>query len=71
MAITTQNSVKLLTINEASQVLHIHENTLRRWCNRGVISSFRIGTRGDRRILESNVNELLSNMQNNHGNFDS
>jgi excisionase family DNA binding protein len=68
MVLSVQTNMKLLTIKEAAQVLHVHENTLRRWCDHGVIPAIRICSRGDRRIYESSVDKLLSQMQSNDGN---
>ena len=57
----------MLTVREVSQLLHVHGNTLRRWSDQGIIKSYRIGPRGDRRfkaedivvlLLESNKNIL-------------
>ena len=67
MAIAWESRAKLLTITEAAVVLHVHENTLRRWCDSGVIPAFRIGSRGDRRLLERDVYNLLSHMTGNKG----
>ncbi len=58
----------MLTVREVSQLLHVHGNTLRRWSDQGIIKSFRIGPRGDRRfraediavlLLEGNKNALM------------
>jgi excisionase family DNA binding protein len=68
MVLSVQTDMKLLTIKEAAQFLHVHENTLRRWCDQGVIPAIRICSRGDRRIYESSVDKLLSKMQSNDGN---
>jgi len=67
MAITWDTRKKLLTIKEAANLLHVHENTLRRWCDEGVIPALRIGPRGDRRILESDVANLLLRLNKNNG----
>ncbi len=66
--ILRQNRPKLLTVKEAVQILHIHENTLRRWADKGILTTVRIGPRGDRRFLEDNLNEIKSHMGKNHGN---
>jgi excisionase family DNA binding protein len=39
----------IIPVSEAAELLHVHQNTLRRWTDQGVIQAFRIGTRGDRR----------------------
>ncbi len=47
--------VRTLTIKEVSELLHVHEQTVRRWTNRGLIKAHRIGPRGDRRFTPHNV----------------
>jgi excisionase family DNA binding protein len=49
----------LLTVGEAANILHIDSNTVRKWCDSGMIRSLRIGTRNDRRILETDVLVIL------------
>jgi excisionase family DNA binding protein len=63
------NMTPMITISEAADLLHVHQNTLRRWTNQGVINAFRIGTRGDRRYSVFDVRHLLSVLQSHHGNF--
>ncbi len=58
----------ILTVREASEVLHVHSNTLRRWSNQRIIRSYRIGSRGDRRFREEDVTLLLSKLNTNAGN---
>ena len=51
MGITMVNKLEhMLTITEVSRLLHVHPNTLRRWSNDGLIKSYRINQRGDRRF---------------------
>jgi excisionase family DNA binding protein len=64
MVVLKQNGSKLLTVKEAAQILHVHENTLRRWADQGILSAFRIGPRGDRRLQEDDVNEIKSHLSN-------
>ncbi len=40
----------LLTIREASQLLNVHANTLRRWGELGIIKVYRIGPGHQRRF---------------------
>jgi excisionase family DNA binding protein len=49
----------LLTVREASQLLHVHENTLRHWGEKGVIKAYRIGPRGDRRFKSEDIATLV------------
>ena len=64
MVVLRQNDSKLLTVKEAAQILHVHENTLRRWTDQGILFTFRIGPRGDRRLQEDDVNEFKSHIGN-------
>ena len=54
------NSDPMLTVREVSTLLHIHPNTLRRWADKGVIKSFCITPRGDRRFKSRDIDEFLS-----------
>ncbi len=56
---------KLLTINEAAQILNIRINTLKSWCDQGIIPAFRIGPSTDRCLLESDVNFLNTRIHQN------
>jgi len=49
----------MLTISEAARVLNVHVNTVRRWSKQGLIKSYRIGSRGDRRFHRKDVDNLL------------
>ena len=58
MALGAEN--KMLTVSEAARMLHVHPNTLRKWCDSGVIPSYRIGRRGDRRVRIADVERYLT-----------
>ncbi len=49
----------MLTTGEASRILYVHCNTLRRWTERGLIAAYRVGPRGDRRYRREDVDALL------------
>lgn len=49
----------LLTVRQTAEYLNVHPNTVRRWSQQGVLNSFRIGPRGDRRFLLADVESLL------------
>jgi len=53
----------LLTATEAAELLNIHVNTVRRWSNKGILETYRIGSRGDRRLRRGDVNKLLRKSQ--------
>jgi excisionase family DNA binding protein len=59
----------LLTVGEASKLLHIHANTIRRWADSGLIESYRISCRGDRRFRKSDILKFLTEMNQNNGYF--
>ena len=50
----------LLTISEAAEFLHVHTNTLRRWSDIGLLLSYRICERGDRRFFREDLIRFLS-----------
>lgn len=49
----------MLTIREASRLLHIHRSTMRRWSDQGILKAYRIGPRGDRRFKLEDITILL------------
>ena len=53
-----QSIPNLLTIREVTQLLHIHDNTARRWADKGILQTFRINSRGDRRFFSNDVYRL-------------
>ena len=56
----------MLTTSDVARLLNVHINTIRRWSNLGVIKTYRIGSRGDRRFRQEDVSSFLSE-QNNDG----
>jgi len=53
---------QMMTVNEVSRILHVHPNTLRRWSDNGVIKSYCITPRGDRRFLSKDIDQFLVEM---------
>ena len=53
---------QMFTVKEVSALLHIHPNTLRRWADKGIIKSFCITPRGDRRFMSRDIDQFLSLM---------
>jgi excisionase family DNA binding protein len=53
----------LLTVQEVCRLLNIHENTVRRWSNQGVLKSIRLGPRGDRRYKLQDITAYLQSLQ--------
>ena len=58
MVRTTQTN-STLTVREVASFLNIHVNTVRRWSDQGVLKSFRIGPRGDRRFRREDLLAFL------------
>lgn len=55
------NSMKpMLTVTEVARLLHLHSNTVRRWSDRGLITAYRIGQRGDRRFTRNDIAAFLA-----------
>ncbi|HEY33645.1 MAG TPA: helix-turn-helix domain-containing protein [Dehalococcoidia bacterium] len=54
----------LLTTSEVARMLHIHINTARRWSNRGVLRSCRVGPRRDRRFRREDIQDMLADLRN-------
>ena len=52
----------MLTVSEVSKLLHVHPNTLRRWADKGIIRSYSITSRGDRRFMVRDINQFLTDM---------
>jgi excisionase family DNA binding protein len=48
-----------LTTGEVSHLVNVHVNTVRRWANQGILKSYRVGPRGDRRFRRRDVNRLF------------
>ena len=52
----------VLTVGQVAAMLNVHANTVRRWCERGMLRPIRIGPRGDRRFRRSDVDQLMAIM---------
>jgi len=50
----------ILTLQQASAVLHVHPNTLRNWDKEGVLKAVRYGKRGDRRYKKEDLIQILN-----------
>jgi len=49
----------MMTTGEVARLLNVHINTVRRWSNQGVLRTFRLGARGDRRFRREDIVNLL------------
>jgi excisionase family DNA binding protein len=55
------NEIKpMLSIREVARLLHIHVNTARRWSDQGILKSYRITRRGDRRFRQEDIARFLA-----------
>jgi len=62
-----KNGLDMLSVSKASQYLHVHINTLRRWSARGLIRTYRINQRGDRRYLLADIYQLREELKRTNG----
>lgn len=49
-----------MTVSEVAQLLHLHNNTVRRWSDQGMIKTYRISRRGDRRFKQEDIQKFLA-----------
>lgn len=54
------NIEPMLTSSEVARMLSVHINTVRRWSNQGILKSYRIGSRGDRRFRKEDIDSFFS-----------
>ena len=50
----------MLTTSDVARILNVHINTVRRWSNQGILKSYRIGSRGDRRFKKEDIDNFFS-----------
>ncbi len=50
----------MLTASDVAQLLGLHPNTVRRWNEKGILKSYRIGSRGDRRFRRKDIDGFLN-----------
>jgi len=49
----------MLRTKDVARLLGIHINTVRRWGDVGILKSYRIGSRGDRRFRREDIEDFL------------
>lgn len=49
----------LLTTAQAAALLNVHLNTIRRWSNKGILATYRVGPRSDRRFRQRDIDNFL------------
>jgi excisionase family DNA binding protein len=58
---STENKfAPMLTTSDVARLLNVHMNTVRRWSNQGIIKAYRIGSRGDRRFRQEDIDYFIS-----------
>lgn len=50
---------KLLTISQAAKMFSVHEDTLRNWEKKGIITPLRVGMRKDRRYRPEDIEKII------------
>ena len=53
-------AVRMLTVKEASRILHVHKRAIRRWCDEGILISHGVNAVGLPLVAESSVLALKS-----------
>lgn len=56
----SDDTKKLLNINQVAEIFGVHPDTLRRWDREGKLKSIRIGKRGHRKYSKTDIEKLLS-----------
>ena len=52
------DNTSMLKVSQVAPLLHVHVNTLRRWSDKGLLRTYRIGPRGDRRYKREDIINL-------------
>jgi len=50
---------RMLTVSEVAYLLHVHPNTVRVWSDKGLLRTYRLGFRQDRRYSLADVKSFL------------
>ena len=53
------NNGRMLTVSQVADLLGAHVNSVRRWADIGLLPSYRIGLRGDRRFRPDEISSFL------------
>jgi excisionase family DNA binding protein len=51
--------LRMLTVSEVADMLHVHPNTIRLWSKIGVLKAYRIGKRRDYRFNIEDIETFL------------
>ncbi len=52
--------LEMLTVSQVARLLNVHPNSVRRWANQGLLRTYRVGRRGDRRFRPEDVASFLA-----------
>jgi transcriptional repressor of dcmA and dcmR len=55
---------RIVPVGQASEILNVHPNTLRKWSDQGMIPCYRIGHRRDRRFALDDLAGFLERYDN-------
>ena len=58
--LTEKEDSSLMTVTDVARALNVHINTVRRWSDKGILRSYRICGRGDRRFKKEDIIQFLS-----------
>ncbi len=50
-----EKTADMLTTGEVAYLLNVHVSTVRRWSNLGILKTYRIGPRGERRFRRDDI----------------
>ncbi|MEM7825179.1 MAG: helix-turn-helix domain-containing protein [Candidatus Aenigmatarchaeota archaeon] len=51
---------QMLTLGEVSKILGVHSHTVKAWSDKGILTAYRIGPRGDRRYRRDDILAYLN-----------
>lgn len=54
-----EESLQLLSLKEACELLKVHPNTLRKWDKKGILKAVRFGQRKDRRYRKEDLEKFI------------
>lgn len=54
-----EKTAEMLTVQEVANMLHVHPNTIRHWSEQGLMKTYRIGPRGDRRFRREDIEDFV------------
>jgi excisionase family DNA binding protein len=54
---------KMLKVREVADLLYVHPNTVRYWTEKGIIKTYRINQRGDRRFRLNDIRYFLDRIR--------